>query len=57
MQMRMVQQILSPGVQDGEEADLGAEALGIGGNGLQGLGAGLEEDFIHRLFIGQRQLV
>ena len=32
MNMRMKLQILSPGVQHAEEADLGAEVLGIGGD-------------------------
>jgi hypothetical protein len=30
-------EVLAPGVEDGEEADLGPEAIGIGGNLLQGL--------------------
>ena len=33
MDMRMVLQGLAPGVQDGDDADLGAEMLGIGGDG------------------------
>lgn len=43
MQMRMMVQVLAPGVQHGEEANLGAEVLGIGGDGAQGLGGGAEE--------------
>src|SRR5271157_6341852 len=35
--MRMVQQILSPRVQHAEETDLRAEMLRIGGDGAQGL--------------------
>ena len=41
--MVMGQQVRSPGVQDGEESDLCAEALGIGGDFEQGLGAGIEQ--------------
>ena len=33
-------QVLAPGVQHGDEADLGAEMLGIGGDGAQRLGRG-----------------
>jgi len=38
----MVSEVLPPGVQYGEEADLGAEVFGIGGDGTQGLGGGGE---------------
>ncbi len=31
--MRMVMQVLAPRVQDGGDADIGAEMLGIRGNG------------------------
>jgi len=37
------QQVRAPGVQDGEESDLGAQPVGIGGHLEQGLGAGLEQ--------------
>src|SRR5690606_34012210 len=43
MQMRMMVQVLAPGVQHGEEADLGTQMLGICGDGAQGLGGGAEE--------------
>jgi len=33
MQVRVVQQVRSPGVEHGEEADLGTEMLGVGGDG------------------------
>ncbi|MBB4276686.1 hypothetical protein GGE12_004483 [Rhizobium mongolense] len=46
MQVGMVQQILPPGVQYGEEADLGAEMLGVGGDGAQRLGGGAEEQAV-----------
>jgi len=37
------QQVGTPGVQDGEESDLGSEAPGIGRHFEQGLGTGLEQ--------------
>ena len=38
MNVRMEQQVLSPGMQNGEEADVGAKMLGIGGDFDEGLG-------------------
>ncbi len=35
-----------PGVEHGGQADAGAEMLGVGGDGDQGLGGGLEQDGI-----------
>ncbi len=35
---------LAPGVEHGDDADLGAEMLGIGGDGAQRLGRGAEQD-------------
>ena len=46
MQMRVMQQILAPGMQDGDEADLGAQVLRVGGDGAQGLGGGMEQDVV-----------
>ena len=43
MDMIMGQQVGSPAVQDGEKADLCAQALGVGGHFQQGLGTGLEQ--------------
>jgi hypothetical protein len=51
MHVGMVEQILPPGVQDGEEADLGPEVLGIGGDGAQGLGCGAEEEAVDPSFV------
>jgi len=48
----MVLQRLAPGVQHGDDADLGAEMLGVGGDGAQRLGGGLEQDVVdHRLVV------
>ncbi len=45
--MRVSQQVRAPGVQDGEEPDLGAQAFGIGGHFEQGLGTGIEQQVEH----------
>ena len=42
---------LTPGVQHGDEADLGAEMLGIGGDRAQRLGRGLEQDGVDRRLV------
>ncbi len=44
--MGVVAQILPPSVQNGEEADLGAEVLGVSGNGAQRVGGGSKEQVI-----------
>ena len=43
VEMRMQSQVLSPGVQNAEEADLGSKVLGVGRNFEHGLSAGAEE--------------
>jgi hypothetical protein len=40
----MVVQVLAPGVEHRDEADLGAEMLRVGGDGPQRLGCGSEQD-------------
>src|SRR5665811_935721 len=47
MQVRMKVQILTPGVQHGEEADGGAEVPGVGGDGEQSFGGGLKQDVVN----------
>src|SRR5215472_14556990 len=44
--MRMVGECRSPGVEHGGESDAGAEVLGVGGDGDQGLGGGFEQQVI-----------
>ena len=44
--VRMVGQCRSPGVQHGGERDAGAEVLGVGRDGDQGLGGGFEQQVI-----------
>ena len=46
MDMVMTEQVRSPGVQDREESDLGAQMLGISSHFEQGLGAGFKDRFI-----------
>ena len=46
MQVRVVQQVLAPGVKDGNEADLGAQVPGVRGDGAQGLGRGAEQHVV-----------
>jgi hypothetical protein len=46
MQMRVMQQILAPGMQNGDEADLGAQVLRIGGDRAQCLGGGVKQDVV-----------
>jgi hypothetical protein len=45
MQVRMMEQHLSPGMEHGKEAEFGAEVLGIG-DCPQRLGRGAEQDAV-----------
>ena len=53
----MVQQILAPGMEDSDEADVSAEVFRISSDGLQCFGGGLEQDVVdHRLvLVGDRR--
>lgn len=51
MQVRVVHQILAPAVQHREEADLGAQMSGIGGDGAQRLGGGAEEKAVGKRLV------
>jgi hypothetical protein len=57
VEMRMQSQVLSPGVQDAEEADLGSEVLGVGGNLKHGLSGGAEEQIIEQPWIALTERV
>ena len=46
VQMGMMDERLAPGVEDGEEADLGAEVAGVGRYGAERLGDGPEEETV-----------
>ena len=45
---------LAPGMQNGDQAGLGAEVLWIGGDDAQGLGGGLEQDVVDDCLVLQR---
>ncbi len=51
MQVWVVQKILTPGVEDGEEADLRTQMLGRGGDRSQSLGDHAEENAIDGLLV------
>jgi hypothetical protein len=55
MQVRMKMQVLTPGVQHGEEADGGAEVSGVGGDGEQSFRSGLKQDGIDLSWVLKRQ--
>jgi len=46
VQVRVMHQALAPGMQHGDEADVGAQVLGIGSDRAQGIGAGAEQDVV-----------
>src|SRR5450432_4254664 len=49
--MWMQSQVLSPGVQNAQEADLGSKILGVGRNFKHGLSAGTEEQIVEQPWI------
>jgi hypothetical protein len=51
MQVGVKEEILSPTVEHGEEADFGAEMIGIGSDGRQGFGGGSEQDAVDNIFV------
>ena len=51
MEMGMKKQVLSPTVQYGEEADLGAQMFGIGRDGRQRLGRSSEQDAVDQILV------
>lgn len=53
MQMRMVDEILAPGVENGKETDLSAKMFGIGGNGLEGFSRGAKKNAVNSPFVLQ----
>src|SRR5882724_5176800 len=54
VQVRMEMKVLSPGVKDGEEADLRAQMLGIAGDDEERFRYGAEEKIIDRVFVVER---
>jgi hypothetical protein len=51
--MRMMLELLIPGVKDTEKADLGAEMSGVGGNFKQCVGTGAEDQSVDHSFVLQ----
>jgi hypothetical protein len=57
VEMRMQSQVLSPGVQNAQEADLGSEVLRVGRNFEHGLSAGAEEQIVEQPWIALTERV
>ena len=55
MDMWVMLEILSPGVQHTQETDLSAEMFRIGGNLQQSCGAGAEQEVVDDLFVPAQQ--
>ena len=57
MHVRMMLQVLPPGVQHRDEADFGAQVFRIGSDRAQGFGAGAEQDIVEHAFVlpGERR--
>ncbi len=51
----MQEQVLSPGVQDADDADLGAQVFAVEGDLQQGLSAGGEQQVVEQTRIFQSQ--
>jgi hypothetical protein len=51
MEVRMMVEVLAPGMEDCGEADLGTEVLRIGGDGDQSLGGGFEQEAVDRRLV------
>ena len=51
MQVGMVKQVLTPTVEHGEEADLGVEVFGVGGDAAQGFGGGAEKNAVDHFLV------
>ncbi len=56
MDVRMVMQVLAPGVEHGDDADLGAEMLWVGTDRAERLGRRPEQDGVDRLLVLERDL-
>ncbi len=55
--MRMQKQVLPPCVQNAEEANLRAQAFGVGRNFEHGLSAGSEEQIVQNPGVAQTQRI
>ncbi len=47
MHMRVMLQSLTPGMQQGDEANLGAQVLGSGRDGAQGFGGSVKQNIVN----------
>ena len=56
MQVRVMMQVLSPGMKDRNDADLGAEMFGVGGDRAQCRGHCLEQDGVNCGLVLERDL-
>jgi len=57
VEMRMQLQVLPPGMQNAEKADLGSEVLGVCRNFEHGLGAGAEEQIVEQPWVALAERV
>jgi hypothetical protein len=55
MDMGMIFELLRPGVEHAEEADFSAEVLGVGGDSLEGLCAGVKQQIVKQFLVLQCQ--
>jgi hypothetical protein len=53
--MRMMEQVLSPGMKDAEKANLSSQVFRIGGNLQESCGAGSEQERVNQLLVMKRQ--
>jgi hypothetical protein len=51
MDVRMIEQVLAPGVEDGEEAEIGSQVFRVAREGEQGLGNGAQEDAVNHAWV------
>ena len=51
--MRVLLEFLIPGVEHAEEADFGAEMLGVASDFEEGFGAGLQQQMIQKFLVLQ----
>lgn len=55
MHVRMVHQVLAPGVQHRQEAEAGSQVFGVGGDVRQRLRHGLKQQTVHDARVLQRE--
>ena len=54
--MRVMQEVLSPGMKHGEESNAGAQMRRVAGNGEQRFGGGVEQDVVNGLLVVEGDL-